>query len=31
MQYGQSRISNIKLVETKGRHEKSVCLEGVKE
>jgi hypothetical protein len=31
MDYGQSRISDIALVEDKGRYEMSVCLEGVKE
>lgn len=31
MSYGQSRIPDIKIVEDKGRHESSVCLEGVKE
>ncbi|MBT9175322.1 MAG: hypothetical protein DDT22_00997 [candidate division WS2 bacterium] len=31
MDYGQSRISDIKVVEDKGRHEMAVCLEGIKE
>ena len=31
MEYGQSRIPDIKLVEEKGRHEMAICLEGIKE
>ena len=31
MNHGQSRIPDIKLVEDKGRHEMSICLEGIKE
>ena len=31
MSYGQSRITDIWLVEEKGRHEMAICLEGIKE
>ncbi len=31
MSYGQSRIFDIKTVEDEGRHELSVCMEGIKE
>jgi len=31
MEYSQSRISDIKLVEEKGRHEMAICIEGLKE
>jgi hypothetical protein len=31
MNYGQSRIADIWLVEEKGRHEMALCLEGIKE
>jgi len=30
MHYGKSHIENIELVEDKGRHEMSICLESVK-
>jgi predicted SAM-dependent methyltransferase len=31
MNYGQSRISDIRLIESEERHKMSICLEGVKE
>ena len=30
MDYGQSRIADIAIVEDKGRYEMSICLEGIK-